>query len=234
MIESPESNQTTEFRAGQPLSELPDPLAWKLCRYLGRFVGSVFFPYFRAWGETDLHGGRRVFITRNYGLQTWLMALRVFKRPVRIVVCDAEDDRRWFELACHNGLAPLHLTGSPEQNSLTVERLAVAGENVLLVIPQHADASVLDLVGRLKIARSFKTLFMAVVGAREALPAGAWVPRSVPICAFCGLPHYNARPDDSPLAELDFLELALKDLDIDELPSIFFNHSRNQNRIHSI
>lgn len=233
MIESPVLNQITEVPVIQPLSETPDPLAWKLCRYLGRFVGSVFFPYFRAWGENDLHGGRRVFITRNYGLQTWLMALRVFKQPVRVVLlADAVD--RWFELARRNGLAPLHLTGSPEKNFLTVEHLAAAGENILLVIPQPADASIFDLVGRLKVARSFKTLFMAVAGAREALPSGAMVPRAVPISVFCGLPHYTSRPDDSTLAELDFLELALQDLDIDELPSIFFNHSRNQTRIQSV
>ncbi len=233
MIESPVLNQITEVPVIQPLSEALDPLAWKLCRYLGRFVGSVFFPYFRAWGENDLHGGRRVFITRNYGLQTWLMALRVFKQPVRVVLlADAVD--RWFDLARRNGLAPLHFTGSPEQNFLAVERLATAGENILLVIPQPSDISILDLVGRLRASRSFKTLFMAIAGAEEALPVGAWVPRSVPICAFCGLPHYTSRPDDSPLAELDFLELALKDLDIDELPSIFFNHSRNQTRIQSV
>lgn len=231
MTVSPDSIQTNDLMPGGLLRPvLPGRLAWKACHYLARFAGSVFFPYFRVWGETDLKSGGQIFIARNFGIQTWLTALRIFKRPVRVVLADSAADLRWFNLAEKNGLAPLRLCDTPAQNFLTVEHLAEAGEKLLLVVPQVSDPAIDSLVSRLRATRSLKVLFMAISGLKEALPAGAFVPRAVPISVFCGLPHSLGNPVSSPLAELDFLEQALKDLEIDELPSIFFNHPRNLSR----
>ncbi len=232
MTASPALGQKTDLSRSDKLSMLPTPggLAWKVCRALARFVGSVFFPYFRVWGETELTRDGRIFITRNFGLLTWLTALRVFKRPVRVVVADSGDDFCWFNLAGKCGLAPIFLNGTPEENFLLVEHLVEEGEKLLLVVPDFADELSESLVSRLRAVRFLQVLFLAVAGAREALPAKAFVPRVVPISAFCGMPHFQPGEDDSPLAELDFLEQALTDLEIDELPSIFFNHQRNLNR----
>ncbi|HNX74395.1 MAG TPA: hypothetical protein PLM07_13595 [Candidatus Rifleibacterium sp.] len=229
------SNLTTEsdISGNLPFSEPPDRLAWKLCRCLCRLVGSVFFSYFRVWGETELHNGGRIFVGRDYGVQTWVTALRVFRQPLRLVYVGALNDRRWFELACKNGLAPLILTGSVDEKFLAVKKLAMAGENLLLVLPQPPDASLEDLVGRLRATRLLQVLFLAISGASAALPPGAFIPRAVPISVFCGLTPYQNRPGDSPLTELEILERAIHGLEIDELPSIFFNHRRNLSRIHS-
>lgn len=230
MSEYPESDQKTELQrhneAFRP-AETPGRLAWKVCRYLARFVGSVFFPYFRVWGETDLTPGGQIFIARDFGILTWITALRVFKRPMRLVFLSEKHNQRWFNLATSSGLAPLRLPGSIDQNFLTLEHMADAGEKLLVVIPRSADSSIEELIRRLRATRSLRVLFMAVSGAAEALPESAVVPRAVPVSVFCGLPHYAANVADSAFAELDFLENAIKDLEVDELPSIFFNHRRN-------
>lgn len=232
MIESPDSNQKNDLMPGGLLkSESPCRVAWKVCHYLARFAGSVFFPYFRVWGETDQKLGGQIFIARNYGLLTWLTVLRMFKRPIRIVLVDAAADLRWLNLAQKSGLAPLKLDDAPAENFLTVEHLAEAGERLLLIVPQVSSPAIDSLISQLRAIHSLKVLFMAISGAREALPTGAFVPRAVPISVFCGLPHYPGDPALSPLAELDFLEQAIKDLEIDELPSIFFNHPRNLSNI---
>lgn len=230
MSEYPESDQKTEnprHHEAFRLPETPGWLAWKICRYLARFVGSVFFPYFRVWGETDLNHGGQIFIARDFGILTWITALRVFKRPVRLVFLSEKHDQRWFNLAVSSGLAPLRLSGSIDQNFLMLEHMADAGEKLLVVISRAADDNIEELVCRLRAIRSLRVLFMAISGASEALPESAVVPRAVPVSVFCGLPHYSANVADSAFAELDFLENAIKDLDIDELPSIFFNHRRN-------
>ncbi len=230
MSEYPESDQKTEHphhhETFRP-TETPGRLAWKVCRYLARFVGSVFFPYFRVWGETDLKPGGQIFIARDFGILTWITALRVFKRPVRLVFLSEKHDPRWFNLAVKSGLAPLRLSGSVDQNFLMLEHMADAGEKLLVVIARDADKNIEQLVRRLRATRSLQVLFMAISGAAEALPESAVVPRAVPVSVFCGLPHYAANVSDSAFAELDFLENAIKDLEIDELPSIFFNHRRN-------
>lgn len=235
MTESPESNTTNSQVSGGPvIRELPNRFVWQFCRYLARFAGSVFFPYFRVWGETDQRTGGQIFITRNYGIQTWLSALRVFKRPVRVVMADASADSRWLKLAKRLGLAPIAADGSPTQNFLAVEHLAKAGENLLLVVPQTPSPETESLVANLRAIRSIQVMFMAVSGCSEALPAAAFVPRVVPVSVFCGLPHYLGNPLSSPFAELEFLEQALKDLEIDELPSIFLNHPRNLSRSRAV
>lgn len=232
MTASPAIDRKTEFLQSDRPSQLPFPgrLAWKVCHALARFFGSVFFPYFRVWGETDLRPGGRIYVMRNFGLLTWLTALRVFKRPVRVVMADRSDGSRWFDIAVKCGLAPLRLDGSSDENFLLVEHLVEAGEKLLLVVPDFADESAESLVKRLRAVRFLQILFFALSGAREALPPQRYVPRVVPISAFCGMPHFQSDEDDSPLAELDFLKQALTDLDVDELPSIFFNHQRNLNR----
>ncbi len=230
MSEYPESDQKTERPHHHEIfrpAEAPGWLAWKICRYLARFVGSVFFPYFRVWGETDLNHGGQIFIARDFGILTWITALRVFKRPVRLVFLSEKHDQRWFNLANSSGLAPLRLSGSIDQNFLMLEHMADAGEKLLVVISRTADCNIEELVRRLRATHSLRVLFMAISGAAGALPESAVVPRAVPVSVFCGLPHYAANAAGSAFAELDFLENAIKDLDIDELPSIFFNHRRN-------
>jgi len=230
MTEYPESDQKTEHPRHHETfrpAETPGRLAWKVCRYLARFVGSVFFPYFRVWGETDLKPGGQIFIARDFGILTWITALRVFKRPMRLVFLSEKHDQRWFNLAVNSGLAPLRFSGSVDQNFLMLEHMADAGEKLLIVIPRSADGNIEELVRRLRATRSLRVLFMAISGAAEALPESAVVPRAVPVSVFCGLPHFTADVADSAFAELDFLENAIKDLEIDELPSIFFNHRRN-------
>ena len=235
MTEFPASKPTTESEipSNLPFSEPPGRLAWKVCRCLCRLVGSVFFSYFRVWGETELHNGGRIYVGRDFGVQTWVTALRVFRQPLRLVYIGALEDRRWFDLACKNGLAPLLLTGSIDEKFLAVKQLAMAGENLLLVLPQAPDASLESLVGRLRATRLLQVLFLAISGASAALPPGTFVPRAVPISVFCGLTPYQSRPGDSPLTELEILERAIQGLEIDELPSIFFNHRRNLARIQS-
>lgn len=231
MIASQELNLTTEPVPHHPMNtrEAPGWFAWRAFRSLARFLGSVFFPFFRVWGETELKPGGQVFVARNYGLQTWLCALRIFKRPLRFVLADVNDTSRWFSLAEHGGLAPLRLIGNADHDFLAVEHLLEAGEKLILVIPDSADAVSELLVARLKATHSLKVLFMAISGAREVLPDKAIVPRVLPVSVFCGLPHYRAAPGESSLAELDLLERALHNLAIDELPSIFPNHRRNIN-----
>ncbi|MDD3147013.1 MAG: hypothetical protein PHD82_06910, partial [Candidatus Riflebacteria bacterium] len=103
-----------------------------------------------------------------------------------------------------------------------------------LVVPQTPSPETESLVANLRAIRSIQVMFMAVSGCSEALPAAAFVPRVVPVSVFCGLPHYLGNPLSSPFAELEFLEQALKDLEIDELPSIFLNHPRNLSRSRAV
>lgn len=228
MIASPELNLTIEpARQAIKTMDAPGSFAWKAFRSIARFVGSVFFPFFRVWGETELKKGGQVFIARNFGLLTWLCALRVFKRPLRFVMADLNDISRWFSLAMRGGLAPLKLSGDADHDFLAIEHLLEAGEKLILLLPVSASSTTELLVAKLKATHSLKVMFMAISGAGEALPEGAIVPAAVPVSVFCGLPHYCAAPGESTLAELDLLERALHNLAIDELPSIFANHQRN-------
>lgn len=207
--------------------ESPGWLAWKAFRAISRFLGSVFFSFFRVWGETELKKTGQVFVVRNLGLQTWLCVLRIFRQPLRFVHADVADRSPWFGLAERGGLAPLKLSGDADQDFLTVEHLLESGEKLVLVIPEHPGEKDGLLVGRLKATHSLKVLFMAINGAQKAMPVGAIVPRAAPVSVFCGMPHYQSRPGDSAFAELELLERSLQNLAIDEIPSIFANHRRN-------
>ena len=228
MTEFPESTPTIESaRQAIITPESPGSFAWKAFRAIARFTGSVFFPFFRVWGETEIIKGPQVFIVRNYGILTWLCVLRIFKRPLRFVIADVDEKSRWYSLAESGGLAPICLNGNSDEDCSTLRQLIEAGEKLVLVVPAVKNAVADMLVARLKSMRSLRLLFMAISGASEALPPGAIIPRVVPVSVFCGLPHYTAQAGDPAQIELDFLEHALNDLAIDELPSLFANHPRN-------
>ena len=76
----------------------PGRLAWLVFRSIARFWAAIFLPYFRVWGETEFKAGS-IIVARNFGLQTWIYCLRFFRRPVRIVLVDDNDDLKWFKVA---------------------------------------------------------------------------------------------------------------------------------------
>ncbi|MBU1107696.1 MAG: hypothetical protein KKB51_13575 [Candidatus Riflebacteria bacterium] len=197
-------------------------------RSLARFFGSVFFPFFRVWGENELKPNRGcIYIARNYGLLTWISALRVFRRPIRFVSADLADDRPWFGIAEACGLEPIKLSGDTDQDFLCLENLFSQKKTVLLMIPKAPDQSILSLVARVKAARHLTSLFMAISGVKEALSKGSLIPKVFPVSVFCGMPHAQPTSEQIPLSELEFLEKAVADIPLNELPSIFFNHSHN-------
>jgi len=203
--------------------------AYFVFRTWARFIGSVFFSYFRAWGETDLSKScGRLVIVKNYGLITWLTILRTFRSPVRIVFAGIAEDR-WFDLASGGGLSPIRLKGALSEDCTTVSSLA-REENVVLIIPSCSDEFSISLVSEMRKILADRILFLAIAGARESLPEGVFVPKACPISVFCGLPHMGKAQDNEPLAELHFLEQAISNVPLNELPSIFTNHQRN---IHS-
>jgi len=197
-------------------------------RSIARFFGSIFFPFFRAWGETVIRTDRGcVYIARNYGLLTWLSSLRIFRRPVRFVLADAADTTIWFELAVSCGLEPIKLSGDVNQDFLSIEHLFNNKETIVLLIPETPDRQVLELIAKIKATHYLVAMFMAISGARLALKPGSMIPRVCPVSVFCGMPHYRSEGQSEPLGELEFLERAISDIPLNELPSIFSNHSRN-------
>ncbi|OGK04962.1 MAG: hypothetical protein A2W80_01250 [Candidatus Riflebacteria bacterium GWC2_50_8] len=198
-------------------------------RSLARLFGSIFFPLFRVWGETEIRADRGcIYIARNYGLLTWISALRAFKKPFRFVSADPSDASIWLWLAEACGLEPVKLSGDTSQDFLCLENLVISKETILLLLPENPDTNALDLVAKIKATHCLTSMFMAISGARAALRAGSLIPRVCAISVFCGMPHPVSATTQGPLTELEFLERAVADIPLNELPSIFFNHSRNQ------
>lgn len=200
--------------------------AYFVFRTWARFIGSVFFSFFRAWGETDQsrHAGRLI-IVKNYGLVTWLTILRTFRAPVRFVFASDQKDR-WFDLAEGGGLTPVRLKRELPDDCETLKSLA-GEDNVVLIIPPTSDEFSKKLTLETRKTFGNKLLFLAISGACESLPEGVFVPKACPISVFCGLPHLAEIDKNDPFAELHFLEKAISDVPLNELPSIFANHQRN-------
>lgn len=197
-------------------------------RSLARFFGSIFFPFFRVWGETELKPDQGcIYIARNLGLLSWMSALRTFRRPIRFVSADLTDTRPWFGIAEACGLEPAKLSGNTDHDFLSIEHLFNQKEAVLLLIPEVPDQSTLDLIAKIKATHYLISLFMAISGAKKALRPGSLIPKVYPVSVFCGMPHLQPASTQVPLVELELLEKALADIPLNELPSIFFNHSHN-------
>lgn len=195
-------------------------------RSLARFFGSLFFPFFRVWGESEIRTDRGcVYIVRDYNLLTWLSALRIFRNPFKFVSYD--NTSLWFRLAEACGLKPIKLSGKTDQDFINIEHWIDQRETLLLMIPEFPEQNILELTAKLKSTPHLKTLFMAISGAKLALKAGSMIPKACPVSVFCGMPHFHGINSQNPLCELDFLEMAITDIPLNELPSIFFNHSRN-------
>jgi len=120
-------------------------------RSLARLFGSIFFPLFRVWGETEIRADRGcIYIARNYGLLTWISALRAFKKPFRFVSADPSDASIWLWLAEACGLEPVKLSGDTSQDFLCLENLVISKETILLLLPENPDTNALDLVAKIK------------------------------------------------------------------------------------
>ena len=205
----------------------PGRLAWLVFRSLARFWAGIFLPYFRFWGENEFKPGT-VIITRNFGLQTWIYALRFFRKPVRIVLSDDEDNLKWFNIANNGGIEPICLRGNYKQKIATIKELSDDGEIVFLIIPRTNGGYTPTFMKELEAEIGERIRLFAVEGAMEALPPDAFVPKFASICVFCGRPYFNRLPSEGILDELSFLESTLYDLEIDEEPSFFRNNRRNQ------
>ncbi|NLF97296.1 MAG: hypothetical protein GX569_11185 [Candidatus Riflebacteria bacterium] len=97
----------------------------------------------------------------------------------------------------------------------------------MLLIPEQPDKKALELIAKIKATHYLTSIFMAISGAHLALSPGSMIPRVCPISVFCGMPHFRSEVQPEPLSELEFLERAISDIPLNELPSIFSNHSRN-------
>lgn len=204
----------------------PGRLAWLVFRSIARFWAAIFLPYFRVWGENEFKPGS-VIVARNFGLQTWVYCLRFFKKPVRIVLADDNDNLKWFRVAENGGLEPVCLRGNVSGKVNAVKELSDKGEIVFLIISRGVGGSIPTFMAELEKVLSNKIRLFAIQGALEALPPGAIVPKFASICVFCGRPYFNRLPNEGLLDELDFLESTLYELDIDEEPSFFRNNRRN-------
>ena len=205
----------------------PGRLAWLVFRSLARFWASIFLPYFRFWGENEFKPGT-VIIARNYGLQTWVYALRFFKKPVRIVLVDDEDNLKWFNVADNGGLEPVCIKGAYKKKASIVKELSDKGEIIFLIIPRSVGGYTPTLMQELENLLGDRIRLFAIEGAMEAFPPENFVPKFASICVFCGRPYFNRLPSEGLLDELAFLESILYDLEIDEEPSFFRNNRRNQ------
>lgn len=211
----------------QETRKSPCKTAYFIARSLARFFGSIYFPFFRFWGETEFKPAKkRVFIVRNFGLLTWISALRIFRQPLSFIVADQSDSSLWFKLAVNGGLSPVRLTFDLNEDLQIIEALC-SRENCLLLIASAPDSFAEKLVRQLKCSKGIETLFMAISGANVAFPPGTIVPKVCPVSVFCGLPHLPVEVPGEVFAELRFLERAMQNIPLGELPSIFSNHQRN-------
>lgn len=199
------------------------PTAWFFFRCFARFFGSMFFPFFRYWGETE-HKPGRLFIARDFGLLTWLCVLRIFSRPVRFILYSPKENSLWLKLAKIGGLAPVTLSSNPEEAITDINSILDAKEVAVLLIPENIDQNILKVIETLK--NNKLTLFMAVSGARSALPDHSIIAKVCEISVFCGMPCVEESQKSNILAELDLLENAVRHVPLNELPSIFFNRAK--------
>ncbi len=97
---------------------------------------------------------------------------------------------------------------------------------VIVLFDADPDAYQKQLLLELNNSAGF--LFFAVSGLERALASGAFIPSVCQINVFGGLPVVNSSAIQSPFDELTILEQAVENVPLGELPSIFFNHQRNQ------
>lgn len=205
----------------------PCRVAYFIARSMARFFGSIFFPFFRYWGETDFKNTKkRIFIARNRGLLSWLTALRVFKHPIRFVMADKNDTSIWFKIALSGALAPIRLSFDYEADLQTLAALG-QHENCMLLVTPAVNSYTESLVAGLKYQKSIEVLFMAVSGPQIALAAKTLIPKVCQISVFCAMPIIPDVSRSDTFAELEFLERATENIPLGELPSIFTNHKRN-------
>lgn len=209
----------------------PSPKAWFVFRCLARYFISLFVPCFRYFGETYFRNRGQLFILKDYGLLSWFFPLCIFKRPLRFVFVNKQEGE-WFEMAQNGGLEPLLLSGELEADYQLLNDLLGAKEKILLIISQNTeDVLSKALVGMLKKNNAKETLFMGVSGAEKIFVGNSKTPKVVPVGLFCGMP-YVPRVKDGEKAheyeELHLLEKAVRNLRLEQEPSIFFNHERNK------
>jgi phosphoribosylcarboxyaminoimidazole (NCAIR) mutase len=134
----------------------------------------------------------------------------------------------WLKIARAGGLAPLILAGNSALEDADAIASASTSGDLVVFVPCQLDTWSEQLVSALKMNRSVPVIFMAVSGAREVLAEGSVIPSVNPVSVFCAMPYFREKTDNSVFAELLFLEHALRDVPLDELPSIFPNHQRNR------
>ncbi|MDD3000319.1 MAG: hypothetical protein PHF29_01015 [Candidatus Riflebacteria bacterium] len=213
------------------LANKPSKFAWFVFRCLARYLVSLFIPCFKHFGETNFNRGAQVFITKNFGLPTWLLPLAIFKKPLRFVIADTKLDPKWYNMALSGGLNPILLSGAFEEDYKVIKGLIENKEKIILVISQNENDSLsTELTKTFKKIHFKETLFMAVSGADKVFENNSKVPKVVPVTMLCAMPFMPKYENNSnkTFTELNFLEKASESvIDVSDEPSIFANHKKN-------
>lgn len=206
---------------------MSDKISFLIFRTAARIFGSLLFPLFEGWGESELKPRKcKVVFARNFGLVGLLNAFRFFTSPFSLVVRVSEAKSRIWKLLGLGGIRIYELDDQAdyEQSFALINRIVENGEVPLYLL---SDTKLTEEDSLIRNFADSEILFFAVSGCKNN-----WSLKFIPVVrdmkAFCvSLPVYGENKEKfSGLKSLEFLEKALEVTPQFETPSFFCTHQR--------
>lgn len=200
----------------------PD-LSYFLLRCYCRLLGSIFFPLFKYWGETDhsKNSKKKIFVSKYFGFLSWLTVLRTFKKPVRFIVFAKKEDL-WIKISKLCGLEVFYCPSVSESDFISLTN--DSQRDIFVMFDEVSYEFSCSLVTKASQLKNRILLFFALSGVSKSL--SGYIPQAIWLTVLCASP--KTMPNEPGIKELSFLERALQRTNPEiEIPSLFFNHKRN-------
>jgi hypothetical protein len=198
-------------------------------RNVARFIGSIFFPLFSAWGEDEFcKEKKQVIFARYHGFIAILNLLRFFKSPVAICVKKSMVKEFWWSVLTAGGLQ-IYVIDEPAGCSdivAEIEKIFASGLTPVYLVAEKASLSKVE--HELAELYSYdRLLFLGMSGCQNCWQFG-FIPVVRDMKLFCGsIPLFGkAQKDFNEIDHLNFIENALDLTSQFDLPTFFFTHQK--------
>jgi hypothetical protein len=201
--------------------------AFHFYRSVARFIGSIFFPLFSAWGEDSFaQGDKPTVFTRYFGFVSVINVLRFFKTPVVFLIERGKATTFWWKILIAGGQRVEKFDSSQSSKQLSEKIIAIMNNGEVPVFFLGS----LDLKTETSLISSFDEqhlLFLAIVGCESCYSLG-FIPIVKDTRAFCGtIPLFGLeREKFNGIKCLEFIEKALELTPRFEIPTFFCTHKK--------